>query len=92
MRYVIYNTKTGMSKERFSTQRGAKIALAALRRKEAKYPENQQTVYGIMPEDQYESNVNIMVERINFMTGATFMERLDTPYHCSPSSETYWST
>jgi hypothetical protein len=32
-----------------------------------------------------------MVERVNLMTGKTYMERKDTPYFCSPSSETYWS-
>ena len=32
-----------------------------------------------------------MVERKNFMTGETFMERYDTPRFCSPSSESYWS-
>jgi hypothetical protein len=32
-----------------------------------------------------------MVERTNMMGGAKFMERYDTPYYCSPSSESYWS-
>ena len=31
------------------------------------------------------------VTRRNAMTGETFQERYDTPYHCSPSSEAYWS-
>jgi len=25
------------------------------------------------------------------MTGKTYKERYDTPYFCSPSSETFWS-
>jgi len=33
-----------------------------------------------------------MVEKTNLMTGKKFMERSDTPYYCSPSSETYWSS
>lgn len=32
-----------------------------------------------------------MVERTNLMTGEKFKEKLNTPYSCSPSSETYWS-
>lgn len=32
-----------------------------------------------------------MVERRNIMNGEIFLERYDTPYYCSPSSETYWS-
>lgn len=31
------------------------------------------------------------VTRRNAMTGAEFQERYDTPYYCSPSSESYWS-
>lgn len=31
------------------------------------------------------------VKRINIMSGKEFTERFDTPYYCSPSSETYWS-
>ena len=32
-----------------------------------------------------------MVERVNLMTGQTYMEHRDTPRFCSPSSEAYWS-
>jgi hypothetical protein len=32
-----------------------------------------------------------MVERTNIMTGQKFMEDVNTPYYCSPSSETFWS-
>ena len=31
------------------------------------------------------------VTRKNMMTGKEFQERYDTPYYCSPSSETYYS-
>ena len=31
------------------------------------------------------------VIRKNTMTGAEFKERYDTPYFCSPSSESFWS-
>lgn len=31
------------------------------------------------------------VTRVSAMNGAEFKERYDTPYYCSPSSETYWS-
>lgn len=27
----------------------------------------------------------------NLMTGTTFKERYDTPYFCSPSSESFWT-
>lgn len=31
------------------------------------------------------------VTRTNMMSGKEMQERYDTPYYCSPSSETYWS-
>jgi hypothetical protein len=31
------------------------------------------------------------VTRKSLMGGEEFQERYDTPYYCSPSSETYWS-
>lgn len=31
-----------------------------------------------------------MVERRSAMDGTLFMEREDTPFYCSPSSESYW--
>ena len=32
------------------------------------------------------------VTRRNMMSGKEFQERYDTPYYCSPRSETYWSS
>jgi hypothetical protein len=31
------------------------------------------------------------VTKRNLMSGEEFKERYDTPYYCSPSSETFWS-
>jgi hypothetical protein len=31
------------------------------------------------------------VTKTNMMGGKEFKERYDTPYYCSPSSESYWS-
>lgn len=31
------------------------------------------------------------VTQTNILSGKEFQERYDTPYYCSPSSETYWS-
>jgi hypothetical protein len=35
--------------------------------------------------------LNTMVERTNFMTGEKYMEDINTPRSCSPSTELYWS-
>ena len=39
---------------------------------------------------RYEIHVTY-VKRKNLMSGNEFVERYDTPYFCSPSSESYWS-
>ena len=42
--------------------------------------------------DGYRFNiVETMVTKRNALNGKEFQERYDTPYYCSPSSETYWS-
>ena len=42
------------------------------------------------PKDRHEVH-QTMVKARNMMNGKEFEERYDTPYYCSPSSETYWS-
>ena len=39
----------------------------------------------------YYARVEKMVERTNMMTGEKYMESVNTPNYCSPSSESYWS-
>lgn len=42
--------------------------------------------------DEYRIEVNpLYVTKKNLMTGEEYQERYDTPYCCSPSSETFWS-
>jgi hypothetical protein len=49
-------------------------------------------IYGIAEAEYYRTNIQKLVERVNFMTGKKYLESVNTPYHCSPSSETYWSS
>jgi hypothetical protein len=39
----------------------------------------------------FHDEIEAIVERTNIMSGKTFYERINVPYYCSPSSETYWS-
>lgn len=32
-----------------------------------------------------------LVERVNLMSGESYIERYDTPNYCSPASEAYWN-
>ncbi len=44
------------------------------------------------PSEGYRFEIHeTVVMRRNMITDSWFRERYDTPYHCSPSSETYWS-
>lgn len=41
---------------------------------------------------KYRVEVNqLYVTKKNLMTGKEYQERFDTPYFCSPSSESFWS-
>ena len=44
----------------------------------------------LRPKERYEIH-QTYVTRKSLMDGREFQERYDTPYYCSPSSETYWS-
>ena len=44
----------------------------------------------LQPGERYEIH-ETMVTRTSVVGGQEFEERYDTPYYCSPSSETYWS-
>lgn len=41
--------------------------------------------------DYFRDFVEAIVQRTNLMSGKPFFERINVPYYCSPSSETYWS-
>jgi len=46
----------------------------------------------IYPSPKWRTEIHeTMVTSRNMMNGKEFQERYDTPYYCSPSSETYWS-
>ena len=44
----------------------------------------------LRPKERYEIHETYVVRK-SLMGGQEFKERYDTPYYCSPSSETYWS-
>ena len=52
----------------------------------------EHTVKHTWPPSQFRTEIHkTYVTRKNMMTGREYQERFDTPYSCSPSSETYWS-
>lgn len=89
MSYVIYHTETTrIFKENIKTERAAKAQLT----KAANFGEIEDRAdYAIADTSTFHNSIEKMIERKNFMTGEKFMERINTPYYCSPSSETFWS-
>ena len=47
-------------------------------------------MYPVQPKYVREIHETYVTKR-NLMSGAEFRERYDTPYYCSPASESYWS-
>lgn len=48
--------------------------------------------YGAAHVDHYRARVVRKVERVNLMSGQTYLEDSNTPGYMSPSSEAYWSS
>ena len=47
--------------------------------------------YAIAEAEYYAKHIERTVTRKNMMTGAEYVESVNTPSACSPASETYWS-
>ena len=94
MSYVIVNTvsrrlykKSGhVCAMSYATQQGARTAATKLNTK------SDSSDYIVMSQAQFEYYYPVkMVERVNMMSGKTYMEAEDTPNFCSPASESHWS-
>jgi hypothetical protein len=60
--------------------------------REAMLRESNEIYYLYHPDQGYRCEIHeTYVTRTNMMGGAEYQERYDTPRHCSPSSEAYWS-
>ena len=91
MSYVVYETESTMRvrnpktrKEFYETERAAKAARTRALR-------TSDVALAVAETNHYKANIARMVERVNIMSGKTFMESINTPLCCSPASETYWS-
>jgi hypothetical protein len=97
--FVIYDRKTSAifdvrvaNGQRNSRYYGIGAARAALTRFSKKNDTSSaEWGYAIAETEYYAKNIERMVEKTNMMNGKKFMESINTPYYCSPSSETYWS-
>ena len=99
MAYVIYHNETtkllGGASKSYKTMGAAKAAISRLRKNVPVSDLNTDNdplfVYAIAEINYFYKHIEHTVERVNLMSGKTFRESVNTPYHCSPSSESYWS-
>lgn len=52
---------------------------------------NVKSDFEICDVDAFATDVEVMVERVNLMSGEVYMEAKNTPASCSPATERYWS-
>lgn len=86
MSYVIFNPSNGrITNQYYASERGAKIALTRLKKKDSNFDCYQVGDYLLA------KMTSTKVTKVNLMTGEEYQEDINTPLCCSPSSETYWS-
>lgn len=96
MSFYIVNTETGKAwgkaywlKQEYETERGAKIACTKMNN--AAIADGGAAKWKVMNRKEYDARPVKMVEKVNLMSGLTYMEAEDTPNFMSPASEAYWS-
>jgi len=85
MTYIVYNIATTRIEDTYNNETTAKRIRTRLNNKAG------EVKFAVAHSEVYHSQIEKMVERTNIMTGKTFMESVNTPSYCSPSSESYWS-
>lgn len=85
MAYIVYNIETSRIEDTYRSETSAKRERTRLNNRAGAVK------FAYAAADVYYAEIEQQVERVNLMTGKTFKESVNTPYYCSPSSETYWS-
>ncbi len=91
MAYYIVSQATGLIVSDGPIKSRAYRSLAAAKATRTRLCEKQgwaQDELSVVDTESYQPR---MVTRKNLMTGLEFQEDVNTPYFCSPASETYWS-
>ena len=94
MAYVVYNVNTtaivterAYGKQYYATEAAAKAAKTRICRKK-NIADDQLAVEN---NKMYQALIAGTREVVNLMTGETVIESVNTPWHCSVASESYWS-
>lgn len=85
MPFIVYNIETTRTEDTYMNETVAKRQRTRLNNQAGfeKFSYAEATVY--------RETIEKMVERTNMMSGEKYMESVNTPIYCSPSSESYWS-
>ena len=86
-RYLAYHPKVKTNTELFSTAAAAKAAIT----REHKRGAICSTNFLVADSTEFHNSIEKNHPVKNLMSGATVMERVNTPYSCSVGSEAYWS-
>jgi len=89
--FVVYNKETtqivgSSARKTWKSLGAAKAHLARMAK--MGYSINE---YDVASYSFFSDKIEKTVVRKNLMTGKEFTESVNTPYYCSPSSESYWS-
>tara|TARA_B110000211_G_C13890296_1_gene469267 strand:- start:222 stop:500 length:279 start_codon:yes stop_codon:yes gene_type:complete len=91
MSYVVYRKSDSLimhpANNRYKTEWKSEGAAKAFLTRMVKMGYNRDE-YAAVPSVDYKP---AMVEKTNMMSGKKYMEDINTPNYCSPSSESYWS-
>jgi hypothetical protein len=89
MSYVIYVIKSTrlVSRKPYKTLAAAKSAITRGERNGT----IDRDLVAIASTTDFYGRIEGMVERTNLLSGQKYMEAVNTPSYCSPSSEAYWS-
>ena len=92
------NKRTGVvrpdHRQSYKTMAAAKAGLTRIAKAEGLLktdPNYAEYRYAIAEADYFHKNIEKTVTKKSYMNGKEFKEPVNTPYYCSPSSETYWS-
>jgi len=97
MGYVVYekNSTALLTRRVFKTEAAAKAARTRILKGQAAPSDidscNIDKNYAIAESDVFYASIERRVPRTNMMSGNTYYEGVNTPNHCSPASEAYWS-
>ena len=101
--FVVYHKQTthivgkDLEPDHRKTYKSMEAAKAAITRAARKAgimevdPQHPKFVYGVARKEGFHEIIEKGVYKTNLMTGEEYWESVNTPYYCSPSSETYWS-